>query len=674
MPSPIDPAALAELLRALFTGPELRQFVAGLPNGDRLCSAMPGDPIALDALTIETAQLLKRHGWIDGALFAALADARPGRRHDIERICAAMGLAADQHTPEGQSVHQPHDANTNDDANTERLSKQLKHAYQRKSALAQAGMDTEAVQQEILQLKRELREGGQLKAGDQLGHGRYLLLETIGRGGFAVVWKALEQKTRELVAIKVLHSNLAGDIIRRERFFRGARMMATIAHEAVVRVLETHGEDGGFHYFVMEYVPGGNLHDAVMEERIRPRSAYSLLCTLSKVVADVHARGLIHRDIKPSNILLTPEHALKLTDFDLVLANDTTGGTHSGAMGTLAYAAPEMLDRPQDADAGADVYGLGMTGLFVAHGGPLPYVHVFGDKAKFIDNLIIGAEFANLLKRATLVDRDRRFVDGQALHTALIELSRGSANARRSRASSIDADAQMVDIPAGCFDMGSHNNDDMARDDERPHHRVHLSQFTCMRYPVTRRLWRQVMGVGRNRPNDDRPVTNISWFEAAEFCNRLSRRHGLEPCYEIIGRRVYWISNQGYRLLTEAEWEYACRGGTQTRWWFGDDESQAKDYVWHDANSNELQRVGERPANPWGLYDMHGNAWDWCWDLYGRYGSEDANDPHGPSKGTTRVVRGGSFRLKAQDLRSAVRDWCFPSDGFSGVGFRVARS
>ena len=672
MPSHIDPAALAELLRALFNDPELRQFVAGLPNGERLISAMPGAPIALDTLTMEAARLLERHGCIDGALFAALADARPRRRNDIERICAAMGHTAGQRTPTEQKAHQPRYADTD----TERLSTQLEHAYQRKFALAQAGVDAEKVQREILQLKRELREGGRLKAGDQLGHGRYLLLEKIGHGGFAVVWKALNQTTRELVAIKVLHSNLAGDIIRRGRFFRGSRMMATIEHEAVVRVLEPHGEDGGYHYFVMEYIEGGNLYEAVIAGRMPPESAPTLLCTLSQVLADIHECGMIHRDIKPSNILLTPDTEPKLADFDLVGAKDTTGGTRTGAMGTLMYGAPEMLDRPQDADASVDVYGLGMTVLFVVNGGSLPTRVVFGDRAGFIDKLAIAADLAFVLKRATSVAPDKRFRDGNELYDALKRPVAGLVTARRLEPVEVaPRRMRLVKIPSGWFEMGSRDDDSLARYDERPQHRVSMSEFTCMKYPVTRRLWREVMGGESKGAMDEHPVTRINWFEAVDFCNQLSLRDGLTPCYYIADEQVDWMSNEGYRLLTEAEWEYACRAGTKTQWWLGDNENESalKEYAWYSANSRGPQSVGKKPANPWGLHDMHGNVWEWCWDWYAPYGSGKVSDPHGPAEGSARVLRGGSFFDRATLLRSAYRNGSEPWSRSRIYGFRVAR-
>lgn len=131
---------------------------------------------------------------------------------------------------------------------------------------------------------------------------------------------------------------------------------------AVVRVLESRGEESGFHYFVMEYVPGGNLRDAVLGGRLT-EDRRNIVLSIGEVLAAAHSHGVVHRDIKPSNILLDGSGAPKLTDFDLVSAGDTPGGTRTGALGTVVYAAPECLDKPQEATARADVFGLGMTAI-----------------------------------------------------------------------------------------------------------------------------------------------------------------------------------------------------------------------------------------------------------------------------------------------------------------------
>ncbi|MDS4041886.1 MAG: formylglycine-generating enzyme family protein [Candidatus Competibacter sp.] len=231
---------------------------------------------------------------------------------------------------------------------------------------------------------------------------------------------------------------------------------------------------------------------------------------------------------------------------------------------------------------------------------------------------------------------------------------------------------ELVDIPAGAFFMGSDEYDS-----ERPIHEVRISAFRCMRFPVTRRLYQDMMGKDLGWPEgeaDDRPVNQVSWYDAIEFCNRLSEREGLTPAYRRSGNNVSWDATaDGYRLLTEAEWEYACRAGTRTRYSFGDDEGKLGEYVWYARNSDGAPHpVGTLKPNPWGLYDMHGNVWEWCWDWYGFYPSESQPDPMGPPAGNSRVLRGGSFG-GAGFLRSAGRGWNWPEVGNQGDGFRCAR-
>jgi serine/threonine-protein kinase len=248
---------------------------------------------------------------------------------------------------------------------------ELRRAEQRRALLVNAGAPTTQVDEEILELKRKLRMGGRLPAGDCLGN-RYLLSKKLGEGGYATVWLARDQVTSTDVAVKVLHPNLAGHASFLDRFRRGARVMADLNHQNIVRVLQCVSEDSGWHYFVMEYVTGGPLSAHENAATLDRNRSLALIESVAYALMYTHARGHVHRDIKPANILITREGLPKLGDFDLVLAHDTTGGTRSGALGTLLYAAPESLSKPQDVDARADVYGLAMTLLFCLYQKDLP--------------------------------------------------------------------------------------------------------------------------------------------------------------------------------------------------------------------------------------------------------------------------------------------------------------
>ncbi len=220
-------------------------------------------------------------------------------------------------------------------------------------------------------------------------------------------------------------------------------------------------------------------------------------------------------------------------------------------------------------------------------------------------------------------------------------------------------DMEFVRIPKGTFEMGSKHGDS----DKQPVYRVTISQpFYLGKYEVTQAQWKKVMG-HKNNPSelkgDTLPVTHISWHEAQAFIKKLNAKEQVSA----------------YRLPTEAEWEYASRAATTTAYSFGDDAGSLDQYGWYAKNSgNSLHPVGQLKANPWGLYDMHGNVWEWVQDWYSKtYPSGHQADPKGPEEGRYRVIRGGSFGDSPGVLRSAFRDWYQPEHGDASLGFRCVR-
>jgi len=219
-------------------------------------------------------------------------------------------------------------------------------------------------------------------------------------------------------------------------------------------------------------------------------------------------------------------------------------------------------------------------------------------------------------------------------------------------------------IPPGTFLMGSPDSDvsnPTAFANETPAHHVTISQpFYLGQYQVTQAQWKALMG---NNPsqftsNPDRPVDSVSWDDVQMFIKQLNEREGLL-----------------YRLPTEAEWEYAARAGTTTAYCFGDDRRRLGEYAWYKENAGaQTHPVGTQQPNAWGLYDMHGNVWEWVQDWYGDYAPEPVTDPQGPTSGSFRVFRGGSWNLVAWCCRSAFRHFDARGIRYGDLGFRLLRT
>ena len=270
------------------------------------------------------------------------------------------------------------------------------------------------------------------------------------------------------------------------------------------------------------------------------------------------------------------------------------------------------------------------------------------------------------------------------------------------------APANMVTVKSGTFIMGSPAGEEGRFDHEGPQHQVTVSSFYMGKHEVTLGEFRRFVedtwykteaefGDGgyiwtgsewlikedanwKNpyfNQDDNHPVVLVSWFDAIWYCNWLSIQEELQPVYAINGRSVYFSRNaSGYRLPTEAEWEYACRAGTTTAFNTGNSINAGQ------ANHNNAEGISQQKTSPvgsflpnlWGLYDMHGNVDEWCWDWESSYDENAQTDPAGANSGFSRVVKGGGWYDRGQDLRSASRGSIFPSGRNNRLGFRVVRN
>jgi len=249
-----------------------------------------------------------------------------------------------------------------------------------------------------------------------------------------------------------------------------------------------------------------------------------------------------------------------------------------------------------------------------------------------------------------------------------------AAQRERELAAARTYPANMVRVEGGTFQMGTAN---AYNNDERPVHTVTVKTFYMGKYEVTQKEWQEVMGNNPSRfKGDNLPVEQVSWFDAIEYCNKRSQKEGLTPVYRGSGNNITcdWNAN-GYRLPTEAEWEFAAKGGIKDKLITEYSGSNNVDAVaWYIGNSgSRTYQVGTKAPNSLGLYDMSGNVYEWCWDWYGSYTSGAQTDPKGPISGADRVVRGGSWSNLASIVRSVKRVSSNPSDRNDVIGFRLVR-
>ncbi len=233
----------------------------------------------------------------------------------------------------------------------------------------------------------------------------------------------------------------------------------------------------------------------------------------------------------------------------------------------------------------------------------------------------------------------------------------------------------LVLVEGGTFQMGSDSGDE----DEKPVHAVTLSSFYMGKYEVTQAQWQAVMGSNpSNFKGDNLPVEQVSWYDAVEFCNKLSLKEGLTPCYSGSGTSITCdFTANGYRLPTEAEWEYAARGGNSSRnfTYSGSNDLGAVGWFADNAGSH-THPAGQKLSNELGLYDMSGNVYEWCWDWYDSayYGKSPGAGPQGAGSGSYRLLRGGSWIVDDSLCRVSFRDGNSPDNSRNYIGFRVSRA
>jgi len=234
---------------------------------------------------------------------------------------------------------------------------------------------------------------------------------------------------------------------------------------------------------------------------------------------------------------------------------------------------------------------------------------------------------------------------------------------------------EMVLIEGGEYEMGNNNGNN----DEKPVHSVSVDSFWMGKYPVTQKEWLQIM---KNNPSrfkgDWHPVEMVSWVEAIAFCNKISERDGYDLAYQVLNKSVTCdFTKNGYRLPTEAEWEYAARGGAVSEGFSYSGSDDLEKVAWHGGNSGNITHgVGQKQPNELGLFDLTGHIWEWCWDFYSEdyYQISQRSNPKGPTKGKKVIIRGGSWQDSFTNMRYTLRSSADPHKLRKYIGFRLVRT
>ena len=547
---------------------------------------------------------------------------------------------------------------------------------------------------------------------------RYKIRKSIGKGGMGEVLLAMDTRLDRNVAIKRIRGDAGTDQTAVARFLSEAKSVAALNHTNVVQIYD-FGRDRKGPFLIMEYVAGGSLLGRCCDGPMELQEAVDFACQLCDGLTCAHSAGIIHRDVKPANILLGKGNIPKLSDFGLAKAQSrdqamTISGT---VLGTLDFMPPEQRYGTSLVDERSDLWSLAAT----------LYQMVTGKSPKVIRIDLLPVELAKVLSKAVEEDKSDRFQTAIEFRDALRLSCDATQSATSQKVDSkvgvcpkchssnvstrqfcnrcgesfkvacLACNAELTTWDNFCGECGSNQLSLLQQQQERQQElsvldnepignsigmqlkliprgefkikdgsKVELvtlsNHFYMGVHAVTQRQYAAVMGVNPSQfLGEENPVERVSWEEAMAFCERLTE----SPAEKAAGRV--------YRLPTEAEWEYVCRAGASTSYCFGDDASELGNYAWFSKNSRgKTHRVADKQPNQWGLYDMHGNVWEWCHDWYGDNLIGNLTDPKGPGLGSRRVYRGGSWGRTAEDCRSTSRDGGFPSNRRVSIGFRIA--
>lgn len=565
----------------------------------------------------------------------------------------------------------------------------------------------------------------ELPSGTTLSNGKYIIENKIGEGGFGITYRAIQVGLNRVVCIKEYF--IAGKCSRNTRlktvvpqenperfekyrlaFVREARMLGGLKHPNIVEVIDVFDENNTS-YMVMSFINGNSLQSIVENKGpLRYADAINYIGQITNALEYVHNHRILHRDIKPDNIMITPDHKAILIDFGNAREFEQDKTQIHTSIFTKSYAPPEQYEASSRKGSYTDIYALGATLYFLLTG-----VQPLESAVRSIERMPTPKELSpnisddinrTIMKAMQLRPENRHqtikeFMDDLLNIHPSEEIQDEIDEARdiitkRNKLKKVakysisavvtlvflilvirfisklpprwngldDSFVEMIWVEGGVYNMGMSMSDDV---DISPQHTVKLDGFYISKYEITQSLWKRVMGYNPSiNKGENLPVENITWDDAMLFVNKLNS-----------------ITGGNYSLPTEAQWEYAARGGTKynprkTKNLFRyAGSNNLEDVAWYDENSGDrTQPVGEKDPNLLGIYDMNGNVYEWCLDWYDEeyyQRSPKFNPCNTERKYNYKVIRGFGYDDSADDVSCVGREYVPYNISDGGIGIRI---
>ncbi|MGL4993041.1 MAG: SUMF1/EgtB/PvdO family nonheme iron enzyme [Bacteroidales bacterium] len=510
-------------------------------------------------------------------------------------------------------------------------------------------------------------------------------------GNFAVVFK-MEDDDGGLYAIKcflkdVPHRMESYRMISEELEYVNSSFLTTVRYiDDEIYVDSNNTSEDEFPIVLMDWIEGVTL-DAYVRSNLHDKESLSVLCyQFGRLASWLLSQPFAHGDLKPDNILVRPDGTLCLVDYDGMYVSAMKGSS-SPEMGTPDYRHPmrsvdqfnEHIDDFSLATIALSLKAISLDPSLLSSTGASEGLLLFDRDYRDLGSSSMLQKITTLYSDKELITLYALFLIAQArqeltsishrlflLDRPAVKSGKRAVRARNALSTSENltftvggVSFDMVHVEGGSFFMGATpEQGDDAYEDEKPVHKVTLSSYSIGKHQVTQALWVAVMGSNpsRNKQGGSYPVESVSWNHCQEFINKLNS-----------------ITGKKFALPTEAQWEFAARGGVKSQGFKFAGSNNLDEVAWYSVNTGDkIHPVGEKKANELGIYDMSGNVWEWCSDRFADYSSSDQTDPTGSTSGYNRVIRGGSCWDGAGGCRSSCRGYGGPSYCDDDYGLRLA--